>query len=88
MIVNPSKTEFVVFHPSRLQAVWRDPLQIDNCKIFPTKNLKILGIHFSSKLDWDQHVNTAINKANSLIYALGSLGQNLLLSYMCISLVS
>jgi hypothetical protein len=69
MVVNPSKTEFIVFHPSRTHAIWNDPLLVDNCKVFPTKNLKILGIHFSSLLDWDSHIRKMINKANSFIYA-------------------
>jgi hypothetical protein len=70
MIVNPSKTEFIIFHPQQLKCIWNDPLLIDNCKIFPSKTLKILGVQFSHTLDWASHVNLAIGKANSMIYAL------------------
>ena len=77
MIVNPSKTEFIVFHPRQYKPVWNDPLAVDNCKVFPTKNLKILGVHFSENLNWNLHVNTAINKANSLMYALRYLNTRL-----------
>jgi hypothetical protein len=69
MIVNPNKTEFIVFHPRRLESTLLDPLLIDNCKIFPTKNLKILGLNFSPTLDWETHIDKTINKANSMIYA-------------------
>ncbi len=69
MVVNPSKTEFIVFHPPRNKAVWNDPLLVDNCKVFPTKNLKILGIHFSSRLDWETHIGKMITKSNSFLYA-------------------
>jgi hypothetical protein len=68
MVVNPSKTEFIIFHQPKL-AIFHDPLLVDNCKVFPTKNLKILGINFSRTLDWHFHINKAINKANSMIYA-------------------
>ncbi len=69
MVVNPSKTEFIVFHPPRICAIWNDPLLVDNCKVLPSKNLKILLIHFSSSLDWNFHNGKKINKANSVVCA-------------------
>jgi hypothetical protein len=77
MVVNPSKTEFIIFHPSQYKCIWNDPLMIDNCKVFPSKTLKILGVHFSHNLDWSTHVNAAIKKANSMLYALRYLNSKL-----------
>ena len=77
MVVNPAKTEYIVFHKSSLSIIKWDPLLIDSCHIFPTKNLKILGVWFSSCLDWNTHVDTAIKKANSMIYALRYLNSKL-----------
>lgn len=38
LIVNLSKTEFIVFHGASYNPVeYNDPLLIDNCRIFPTK---------------------------------------------------
>ena len=37
----------------------------------------ILGVHFSYNFNWNLHVNTAINKANSLMYALRYLNTRL-----------
>ncbi len=64
MVVNPSKTEYIIFHPRQYKSIWNDPLLIDNCRIFPSKTLKILGVHFSHVLDWSIHVNSAIKRAN------------------------
>ncbi len=69
MTVNPSKTEFIIFHSKRIESVLNYPLLVDNCKIFPTKNLKILGLYFSSTLDRETHINKAINKANSIQFS-------------------
>jgi hypothetical protein len=77
MVVNPSKTEFIIFHPQQLKCVWNDPLLVDNCRVFPSKTLKILGVLFSHTLDWTPHVNSAMRKANSMIYALRYLNQKI-----------
>ncbi len=53
-------------------------LFVDNCKVFPSKPLKILGVQFLHTLDWTSHVNLAIRKANSMIYALRYLNSKLL----------
>ncbi len=53
------------------------PSLVDNCKVFPTKNLKILGINFSDTLDWDTHVDSVIRKANSMLYAFRYLNPKL-----------
>ena len=70
ILIKILRKKWVVFQPVRLNEVFNDPLLVDSCRIFPSKNLKILGINFSSNLDWVSHVNSAINKANSMIYAL------------------
>jgi len=77
ILVNPTKTEYIVFHPPQCKPSWNDPLLIDNCKVYPTKNLKILGVHFTENLNWGKHINAAINKANSLMYALRCLNTRL-----------
>ena len=77
MVVNPSKTEFIIFHPQRMGTIENTPLLVDNCKIFPTKNLKILGLHFSCWLDWNFHIDKAIKKANSMIYAFRYLNSSI-----------
>ena len=70
MIINPSKTEYIVFTKPSLSTIKWDPLLVDGCHIYPTKNLKILGVWFSKNLDWNFHVDKAIKKANSMVYAL------------------
>jgi len=50
---------------------------IDGCAIFPTKNLKILGILFDETLDWNPQVEKIIKSCNSLNYALRSLNKYL-----------
>jgi hypothetical protein len=77
MVANPLKTEYIVFHPASLKHIWNDPLLVDNCKVFPTKNLKILDISFSDTLDWDTHVDSVIRKANSMLYAFCCLNSKL-----------
>jgi hypothetical protein len=77
MVVNPSKTKFIIFHPRQFKCIWNDPLLVDNCRVFPSKTLKILGVLFSHTLDWTSHVNSAMRKANSMIYALRYLNPKL-----------
>ena len=77
MVVNPTKTEFIIFHPCNLKPAWNDPLLVDGCKVFPSRTLKILGIHFSATLDWVTHIDIAINRANSLLYAFRYLNSKL-----------
>jgi hypothetical protein len=77
MVVNPLKTEFIIFHRNQYECVWNDPLMIDNCKAFPSKTLKIVGVHFSHVMDRIFHANTAIKRANSVLYVLRYLNSKL-----------
>ncbi len=35
MVENPSKIEFIVFHPWHHKPIWNDPLLVDNLKMIP-----------------------------------------------------
>jgi hypothetical protein len=40
MVVNATKTEFIIFHPCNLKLAWNDPLLLDGCKVFSFQDTK------------------------------------------------
>jgi len=61
MVVNKAKTELIVFDK-------KDPpiLELRN-GIKSRKNIKALGIHLSSNLDWSEHVTHILSKTSHII---------------------
>jgi len=72
--INEKKTEFCIFHK---QDVGKTEVVIDNTKVQSKKVMKILGINFDSKLNWQSQVNSAINKAKKSLHAIRILSKYL-----------
>jgi hypothetical protein len=66
--VNESKTELVLFYRKDCRKVI---IRINNTQITSLDYINVLGVVFDSKLQWAQHVATAVTKANSALMLLG-----------------
>jgi hypothetical protein len=61
MKVNQNKTEACLFYKHDTAPI---QLQVGNTKILSKKSINVLGFIFDSKLRWENHLNSAIKKAN------------------------
>jgi len=67
MVTNVAKTEVMIFSRKPIDTV---PLSVKNSIIIPPKNMKVLGVKFSSEPTWDCHINGLIKKARFVIKKL------------------
>ena len=67
LVVNESKTEICLFHRNDQPLL---KVRIDNVNITSKKSMNVLGVVFDSKLTWNYHVASCINKAKKKLYAL------------------
>jgi len=72
--VNAEKTEICIFHKND---VGIKSIVIDNKSIKTKKELKVLGIIFDQKLNWQKQVLNAISKAKKSLHALRLLSKYL-----------
>ena len=66
--VNDSKTEMCLFHRSDKKII---TINLNNCIIKSTPEIKVLGIIFNSKLQWTEQVAAVIKKSNKNLHAIG-----------------
>ena len=83
LVVNPTKTEYIIFHKSNFIPDDTSSLYVDGTLIPPTDSMKILGLIFSSDLSWTKNVNKSINSANSLLYAFRYLNRKVTRKQFC-----
>lgn len=55
--INATKTKAVVFHSKGQQVTLKNNIVFRGSDIEIVKSVKVLGVHFSSSLQWDDHVN-------------------------------
>ena len=65
--VNETKTEVCLFHRS-IEA--KIHLSVNGSIIESSKSMSVLGVIFDSKLNWNDHIAKAINKANSALHCI------------------
>ena len=65
--VNENKTEICLFHRSLQLQV---NVNINGTIIRSVNNMNVLGVIFDSKLNWNDHIARAINKANSALHCI------------------
>jgi hypothetical protein len=68
--VNLEKTELVVFHRYDTS---RSEIRVRDKNITSKQSMKVLGVHFDSRLTWDIHVDKAILKSRGSLHALRTL---------------
>ena len=72
MRLNPTKTKDTVID-FRMQERNFPNLVIDTCSLSQSDSFKLLGVNFTSKLDWNSHIASVVSKANSRIFFLKQL---------------
>ena len=72
LVINNEKTEVCVFHKQDTNIT---EVMLNGSLITIKKSIKILGIIFDSKLNWFEHVDNAIDKANRAKQALGQIAK-------------
>jgi len=65
--VNVEKTEMVVFHRYE---TGRSEIRVGNTVITSKSTMKVLGIHFDSRMSWDIQVDNAILNSRKSLHAL------------------
>lgn len=68
--INNSKTENIIFTRKRTDLRITSPIKIQNLLINPTEKVKYLGIHLDKRLNFNTHLNSAINKGHGAIKSL------------------
>jgi len=73
MVVNLSKTEFVIFgyHGPYVQ------LNLSEVRVKNVEKIRVLGVIFQSNMKWTTHVNSIIKGTNAFCYSLRILNQSL-----------
>ena len=67
MKVNQNKTEAFLFYKQDIAPI---QLKVGNARIQSKKSINVLGVIFDSKLKWENHVLSAIKKANRSLNAI------------------
>ena len=67
MTVNEDKTEICIFYKSHVDLV---DVTINNVAIRSKQSTNILGVQFNSKLNWEQHISNAVNKAKRTLHGI------------------
>ena len=70
MLINPNKSQSVIFGRSRLIQPLHPPLVINNISIETTNKLSLLGVLFDIKLTFETHIR---NTVSSIAYKTGLL---------------
>lgn len=73
LTVNASKTKAMFFYAKNKQPPENCTLSYKSQAIQVVSDFRILGVHFSSTLNWNSHVNYVINKLSSVVGALSKL---------------
>ena len=68
--MNPEKTQFQIF--GNFNKKYNPKLIIDDCTIYPSHSVKLLGIHIDTKLSWDTHINMLKNRLRSSLFMFKS----------------
>ena len=64
MKVNETKIELCLFHEKDQQPI--DPT-LHNQRLKSKQQMKVLGVSFDSKLNWQSHISTTIAKSKKII---------------------
>lgn len=79
MAVNRSKTKEMLLEP--ISSYPPDHLSIDGIQIERVLSFKLLGVHVSSDMRWDAHIDSICSKVNSKLYFLKQLKRAGLLAH-------
>ena len=70
LIINPSKTQMVIFKPARKKLQENLDITLDGCVIKPIDSMKILGVTLDQHLTLKTHIDNVVRKCHGLIGAL------------------
>ena len=73
MRLNPKKCRELIINFLQYLPASPDLLHIDGSPVRRVDTYKILGVHLSSDLTWNVHIEYIVKKANKRLYALGTL---------------
>ena len=76
MCFNPTKTVYMIVTTKRQKPNYPVP-QMNNKSLNEVEQHKHLGVTISSNLTWDNHIDTVVRKANSIIGQLWSLNRHI-----------
>ena len=68
--LNKEKTELIIFRNSRKKIDYKLKIKINGRKLYPSDNVKYLGIFLDSHLNWNKHCDylaTKLSRANGLL---------------------
>lgn len=64
--INPTKTKAIVYHSKGKEIFLKGDIIFGSSRIEVVNSVKILGVHFSATLQWDDHVNYLLKKLSSI----------------------
>ena len=76
MRLNPKKCQEMLINVLQYQPMLLGPLQFMGSVVKRVNSYKILGIHVTNDLSWDEHIDYVFNKANKRLYALRLLARS------------
>ena len=76
MRLNPKKCREMVINFLQFQPTQLGPLQLMGSVVKRVNSYKILGIHVTNDLSWNEHIDYVFKKANKRLYALGLLARS------------
>ena len=65
--LNPGKTEFIIFRPSRKKIDLRITLKLHHTKLFESSNIKYLGLILDNMLNWKPHISELSKKLGRVV---------------------
>lgn len=68
--INPSKTEMVIFQSRRSPSIPNFSISFGTETIFPSRNVKVLGVFLDCHLSWHDHVSFVVRKCYSILIGL------------------
>ena len=71
--LNVQKTELVIFKNKKKMLVKPIKIKLSGQRLYPTDNVRYLGIKIDENLTWKHHINhiiTKLNRANALLYKI------------------
>ena len=71
LCLNVSKTELIIFKPSKKVIDFDLKFQLNGKQLYPTNSAKYLGVKIDNKLNWNEHINDVaikLNRANVMLY--------------------
>ena len=70
LVINPSKSQLIVFQAQGNRLPSDFALEVDGCKITPAHSVKLLGVTLDRYLTFGEHTDNVVKKCHGLIGVL------------------